>query len=432
MPIDTSIYANIQPVQTPNVLDAGIKAATLGDLSMKNQQMQTDMQTQQAMKAAYANNTDASGNLNQQGFLSDLGKVSPMAAMQYGQQMNAMQKSQAETQAAKMDALEKVHAAAMPGFNYLGSMSPEDRAKAYPQVRQSWQDAGLPVQHTPPPDQFDDKGWFQPAYAQIQQSVAGLAAQKSQSEIAKNMSEVATAPAKLNSELYGSRSPNAELSSQYDKQAQPVRSSQVAMQQMLDNYNHPTPQGDASLILNAYKIKFPGAPDVNSLDELSKSQSAPDKFKNAAAAALAGGVDQPTRDNLMRDGISTYRANVNSLQGVQQRYQARAKAQNVTDQTLTYEPAINKTFSDAMDLQKGLGPYVPPSDRGGFMAGLSKMASNVLGTGSPSTANAGNSAPKMPPPPDGFVRMQAPGGGIKLVPASQRGAAIAAGGKVIQ
>jgi hypothetical protein len=227
--------------------------------------------------------------------------------------------------------------------------------------------------------------------------------QEKQAQTTKAYSEVGQGPAKLNADLYGARSPNAELSSQYAKDAAPLKSSQMPMKQMMDNYAHPSPQGDASLVLNAFKIKFPTAPDVNSLEELAKSQATPDQWKQMANHAISGGLDQGTRDNLMRDGISTFRANYDSLNDVKDRYVARQQQQNVNDKSLTYEPAMDRTYKQAMALQDKVGPYVPPSQRGGFSGTMAQIASKITGT-APQAAQAAK-MPKHGDVEDGHVFM---------------------------
>lgn len=428
MPIDASIYsqAQVPQINIPSPIDTASKAMQLSQLGMQRMMMARQLQSQQALRQAYSDNTDQTGQLDRQGFISQLG-ANPLTApeaMDYSQKFAQMDKAQAEAQSQKMEAMSKTVGQVYPTMKYLAGLPEDQRENAYPSAMQQLAAQGVNMQNIPQAGgQFVyDPNHFAQSYGILSQTKNALDSQNTQaqtentqaktgqtqtevaqmplknqqlqSEVAKNYSEVGQAGAKLNTELYGSRSPNAELTSQYDKQAAPIRSSQIAMQQMLDNYNHPSPQGDASLILNAYKIKFPNAPDVNSLEELSKSQSAPDAFKNAAYKALSGGIDGPTRDNLMRDGASTFRANVTSLRGIQSKYQAREKQQNVSDPTLTQEPAIDQTYSDAMALQKNLGPYIPPSERGGIMGGMSSLASKMLGTGGDKNANASAPQPK--------------------------------------
>lgn len=403
MALDASIYQNLRPVQPADPMESIGKGLAMG-------QQIRQVQDEQAMRDAYAQNTGADGRLNQQGFLSDLGRVSPKAAMQYAQQFDKMAKDRAESQNAQMQAAHGILSITQPKMEYLAGMSEADRARAYPQVMQQLEQEGVPMHGVPRDAEGNyvyDKGMFQQHLLTGRGTKEALDNRLTQANINKTQAETAWIPqekqAALAAAQYGSRSPNAELTSQYDKQAGPIRSSQLAMKQMMDNYNHPSPQGDASLILNAFKIKFPNAPDVNSLEELSKSQAASDQWKQLATHTLEGGLDQGTRDNLMRDGVSTYRANVESLRGIQSKYQARQKQQGVNDPTLTAEPAIDKTFAEAQELQDKIGPYVPPSERGGFMAGVNKSVGKFVGV------NSGKGSGKSPDE-SGNAYADAPGG----------------------
>lgn len=423
MGIDASIYSNVQAPQVniPNPADYAEKSMRLSALGIQQAQIAQQLGTQAAVKTAYAKNTDPqSGQLDRAGFLSDLGKTAPMAASDYSSQFVQQDKQKAEAQTAQMQSTHQVLSVTTPALQYLLGLPDDQAAKAYPQVMAQMKSQGVPNMQNTPPEW--DRGWAQQGYSVGSKMKEGLENQMIQSNIA-------TAPIQRNADLYGSRSPNAELTSQYDKQAQPVRNSQMAMGQMIDNYKNPSPQGDASLILNAFKIKFPNAPDVNSLEELSKSQAAPDAFKQMANKAISGGLDQATRDNIMRDGVSTFRANVGSLRGIQQRYQTRAQQQNVNDPTLTMEPAIDKTYGDALALQKQIGPYVPPAQRGGMTGALSSIASKAMGIGGNQPANAA-SGPT--PVPSGMIRVRGPDGQNRVIPVGMKGEAIAAGGTVVK
>lgn len=432
MPIDASIYNNVQPAQVPSYADMAKNAMSLSQLAMQNNQMQRSFAIQQATRQAYARNLGPDGKVNEDGYLSDLGRIDPNARYAAQEQIGKANQSYAAADSAKTDAAQKILSITHPVLQQLASMPEDQRAQEFPLYMQRLAQQGVPMHNVPMANgqPVYDPSWFKQTYNSSSQMKDYLDNQKTIAETGKANSETMMAPVKLNSDLYGSRSPNAELTSQYDKQAAPIRSSQIAMNQMIDNYKNPNPQGDKSLVLNAFRIKFPNAPDVNSLEELAKAQSVPDTWRQMAASALQGGLDQPTRDNLMRDGVSTFRANVDSLKGIQERYTARAKQQNVNDPTLTAEPAIDKTYANALQIQNKIGPYVPPADRGGFMAGVSKLASRVMGAG-PNSAGAAETK-TLPPPPNGMIRVRAPDGRVGLIQASQRGEAIAAGGSVVK
>lgn len=406
MALDPSIYQAAQPIQTqmPSLANSAGTAMNLSDMALKNQGMQMNnnamqlqLQQQQAARDAYANNMGSDGKLDQKGFLSDLGKSSPQAAMDYSEKFNKMNKDAADAQGAQLDAANKVVGQTLPKMQYLAGLSEDDRAKAFPEVMGQLEASGVPMNNVPKDSSGNyiyDPGWFKQSHSILQNTSDNLANMQKRADIQKTYADIGKAPAELNAALYGSRSPNAELSSQYQKEAAPIKASQMYAGQMLDAYKNQSPQGDAALVLNAYKIKFPNAPDVNSLEELTKSQSASDTFKNAANKVLEGGLDQNTRDNLMRDGISTFRANRDTLQGIQQRYNDRAKFQNVNDPTLTSEPAVDKTYGDMMALQKNIGPYVPPSQRPGIMASVTGGIKSLVNIGGDQKASADQSAQK--------------------------------------
>lgn len=370
-PLDTSIYqgVGVDPNSIKGPADFAKDAMSMGE-------MMRQYQTQQAMRDAFAKNTDASGKLDRPAALSAIGRVNPMAAMQLGQSMNKMDKEQAEAQTAQADATMKRANIFARHMDYLNTVPDDQKPQAYGNIVKMLKAQNVITPDQGIPDQYD------PTFANAMMAKAAQhIGQNSQGylEAEKTKSDIGLVPLKKQNEQYGSRSPNAELTSQYNDQVKPIRSSQMAMQQMIDNYKNPSPQGDASLVLNAFKIKFPNAPDVNSLEELAKSQSASDTWKNLAHQAISGGLDVGTRDNLMRDGVSTFRANVDTFRGIQDRFKQRQGFQGVNDPTLTVEPAIENTYKGAMGLQDKIGPYVPPTERGGFMGGVTKLASSALG-----------------------------------------------------
>lgn len=390
MGIDTSIYSNIQaprPIEVPSYADAAKNAMSLSSLAMQNRQAQQTMQTNEAVKALYAKHTGADGSLDQQGFLSDLGKVSPQSAMEYQQHFAKMGKEGADAQSAKLEAAQKTLGLTGPAFDAMAKMPDDQRAAAYPQVIQQLKSQGVDVSRMDHPYNPDAFTQYYGAWRQNKQSLEN---QVAQSTIAKNQSETAMAPAKLGAELYGSRSPNAELTSQFNNEPaiKSAKSSQVAMNQMLDNFKNRSPQGDASLLLNAYKIKFPDKPDVNSIEELKKAESVPEQWKQALNHRINGLLPDEVVNDLMRDGVSTYRANADSAKPVQEHYQNRARHQNVNDTTLTGIPGVDKTYAEAMKLQDKIGPYVPPTERGGLMAGVTGAVSKALGSSGEKTAAA--------------------------------------------
>lgn len=395
MPIDTSIYGNLQTPQAPNPLQTAQQAMQLGQLGMQQMQMARQLRTQSDIQDAYMRNTDSqTGQLDQQGVLTTLGQRNPMAAQQVGQQFSAQNEAQAKAKTAQADYAQKLNDVVGPTYEYMANSVPADqRAAVWPQMVQHLKDQGLNTDHISPTFNEQD---FQQHLATWRGSPLNLANQQTEAKTAEAWANAGPmAQAKLKGEVFGSRSPTESLADAYNKDMGPVKTSQMNMRQMMDSYNNPSPQGDASMLLNAFKIKNPNVPDVNSLEEMRNSQAAGDQFRQAANKALSGGLDKSTRDNIMRDGISAFRANYGTYQDTASKYQQMASDRGVPLGGMTKEPGLDRTYADAMGMQKDLGPYVPPAQRGGISGTVTGAISKVLGIGGPEqTANAsGNSTP---------------------------------------
>lgn len=236
MPLDASIYNQIKPFQAPSLTEAAQTAGTLSQLGMQQYQMAQ----LQATRQAFAANTGSDGNVDKQGVVSSLSRMGfGPQAMQLGQQFAAQDKARAEAQSAQADAAQKVVGVALPHLENLATVPDDQKPNVYHQMMSELADQGLPMHNVPA--EFN-QGWLDQTIAKIKNSPAYLAQQVQKSEIAKNQAEAHLAPVKLASEQFGSRSPNAEISSQYGQQAKPVQQSQINMQQMLDSYKNKTPQ----------------------------------------------------------------------------------------------------------------------------------------------------------------------------------------------
>lgn len=201
MGIDTSIYSNVQPVQVniPSPLAASQQAMSLSQLGMQQMQMQRQMMTQQATQQSYAKNTDpTTGQLNQQGFLSDLGKSGfGQAAQDYSAQFAKANKDAADAQAAKLDAAQKAYTLTGPAFDYMNKLPEDDRAKVYPNVVAQLKAQGVDTSNM---DHPYDPALFNQYYGTWQnnkQNLANMLDQantgKSQAETVKDYAEAAKA-----------------------------------------------------------------------------------------------------------------------------------------------------------------------------------------------------------------------------------------------
>jgi hypothetical protein len=157
MPADPSIYGNVQAPQIniPNPLDLAQKSMQLSQLGMQQMQMARQLQSQSAMQSAMLHNTDpTTGQLDQGGYLSDLGKMNPMAAQQETSRLAQQNEATAKAQALKLDNAEKAFGIVYPNFKYLMTRVPEEqRPDVYPQLIQQMKSQGVDTSQLP--DHYD-------------------------------------------------------------------------------------------------------------------------------------------------------------------------------------------------------------------------------------------------------------------------------------
>lgn len=200
MAIDASIFQNVQTPQIniPSPLDTAQKAMQLSTLGMQQMQMARQMRTQSAMQDALMRNTDANGNLDQQGALSSLGQTNPQAAMTLGEQFAQTNKATAEAQAAKVDAAQKTLSFTVPSMHYLAGLPEDQRSAAYPAVMKQLSDAGVNISKMP--SQYDP-GLFRQIYSMTDQIGSQmkdfLANQGAQASTAKTNAEAGAIPSQV-------------------------------------------------------------------------------------------------------------------------------------------------------------------------------------------------------------------------------------------
>lgn len=211
MGIDTSMYQTMQPAQAPDVGAAMQRAMTLSNLGLQNQnaqlanqQAQYQMQGQQAMRQAFADNTDENGNLNRQGAISQIARVNPQMAMQLGQSMTAMDKSRAEAQKSQMESTHATLSVTVPAMkDLLTNTPPDQRAAVWPKIREQLiNSAG--VDPSKLPDHYDE-GLFQHAYyqgSQMKEQLDNTLAQTSITEKQAQTKKDLADAAKTESETY--------------------------------------------------------------------------------------------------------------------------------------------------------------------------------------------------------------------------------------
>lgn len=198
MPIDSSIYANVQPppqVALQSPLDIAQKAMTLGQLGIQQMQMARQMRAQSAIQDAYMKNTDPNtGQVDQDGAVAQLGKQGDFQAQQaLSSQFATQNKATAEAKAAQVDFAEKSNNITGPTYEYLNKVPEDQRASVWPTLVQNMKAQGVDTSRMNPqydPDDFKQHldTWRnspinianQETLAKTQQSLAAAAKDRSE------------------------------------------------------------------------------------------------------------------------------------------------------------------------------------------------------------------------------------------------------------
>lgn len=202
MPIDTSMYANSQPVQMPNIADAVKSGMSLSQMAMQQQMMQRQMAVQQMQRQAYAQNLDANGNLNQKAYLSQLGQIDPNARFAMQKQIGEADEATAKAGGAQSDTYGK-RASVFSGAMHTLEKLPEDqRAQVWPQVVAGLKGQGVIDSSQKIPEQYGHD-WFYSTLAKATTHLGDIStpALENQKTIAQTRKDLAEA-AKAESETY--------------------------------------------------------------------------------------------------------------------------------------------------------------------------------------------------------------------------------------
>lgn len=390
MPSDASIFQNAQPIQAASPADAMTKALTLSNMGMQNRQMQLQMQTQQAMRDSYSNNSNEDGSLDREGFLSDIGKVNPQAAIQMSQNFVAQDKARAEATSAKMDAAEKTYNITGPAFEYMAKLPEQERAKVYPNVIQQLKDQGVDVSRM---DHPYDPGLFNQYYGNWQQTKGALANQLTQSEIGKNqmdpMKTGAEELGKFNEDINNasSRKTTGQLINARDRAdrvltllnsgAQPGET----QEQRIARLNKVMPQIGTEVGVSLASIMQGGVPDETLMKEV-----APDTLNSRIADLRQKFSANPTAAN-QGALLDAYGDIAKKLRGF-----SADRLQQIGERARAAYPYANKYFPDKMD--KISSPLAAPSS--GPDDSNQTLASKSSGFGIPGVASANAAEKPMP------------------------------------
>jgi hypothetical protein len=382
MPIDTSIYSLLKPVEAPSMLDAQTKAANLSSLSMQQQHL--------------------------------------------GQQMQQDQKDRATQDYQRQRA---AYGQALVG---MSGMTPQEREKMWPSVRQELLAQGLPADKVP---DFHDEGLYSQKLRAFNQSPEGMAQQLQQSTIEKNKAEAIKDLA--DARRKGTTAdPFTQFTMRKDYE---TKLDQKKKDEELKRYTNmggwTLSEGATPTLDDAKKFKAAAGSARALLSNLNEYQNLVNEYGTEIGGKVAQRMDSLVRDiqlaakneDLYGLGVLTgpdlalleevvgsaptgLGAKLNPMSW------GGSKANNKAEQ---FREMINTRMNAKA---KTIG-FEPNGDWRQLALG-GKKETKKDGSGTPS-AYAGDT------PPSDIVLMQGPDGVVRQIPLSQKGEAIAAGGKVV-
>lgn len=422
MAIDTSIYSNIRPVELPSPLDSAQRSMNLSSLALQNKALarQSQLQDQedsnkQAIKTLYAKNLGPNGQLNQQAFLSDLSKVSPAVAMDYQEKFAKTGKDTAESQKSKAEALQKQMSIAMPAIEHLAGLSENERAAQFDPVIKKLQVMGIDTSNFAKDSSGNylyDPGQFQIAYKTGKSLKDYLENQKTTAEIGKTKADTAKSYSEAKKASNDSGPQNKAMQSVVTI-LESARGNPAAAQAEKDLYA----ADKAKSLTRLYG-------DPNNLDPRMVNLLVSEVSKIAA-----GGV--PTQHELDALNPGTLQGSLASVWSKLSNNPTPANAGAFIKQYQDYSDALSKDAKKV--IQDKYGRVIESRRKQLGEDNYGMLKDQYLNRfNSDESQSASNSTSQYSPPPAGKIRVQSPDGRIGLIDASQKGEAIAAGGKVIK
>lgn len=411
MALDPSIYSNIQTPQAPNVLGSAEQVMRLSQLGMQQAAQQRQMQQTMAMRQAFAENTDAQGNVDQQGVSASLSRLG------MGYMVPEQQQAFAKLNQAKADAttsqMQATHQAATVTSAYYGYLlnlyakDPEAAKAAYPGIKQTLIDEGVPNAEKLPDEM--DPGLIAQGYqvaSHYKEQLANMATQAGIGETKAKTEEALATAAKARSETWA--------------RPQTPDGTPVTDPAQLVPYQVPKDHQANALdeIKNAQNIKSL-APKIMSAFQMGTS-------RNPVVAAQGQREFEGLMNTTVKDTEGTARqAAFDSIHrtmtpsGITATPGENATKARTVQEYLTSKMAAPTAKAYGIDLTKfdSTSPYQIPSQN------------NSQSGSSGSTTSATQSA--SPPPPANSIRMSR-GGKTKWIPAGMKGAAISDGWDVVK
>ncbi len=467
MAIETGFYRN-QQQEPPSMLNAVGKAVSLGELgvhqsriAMEQQKFKQQVDDQNAMKAAYANNTDESGVLNRQKFLGDLGKAAPMKSLEVQGKFIDFDSKEAAYKRQQLDGQ----------INQMGiaanlAMSAKDQP-SYDKVLGTMQGMGLDTTHMP--TEFDPGLMRRLAFTSAKQ-LERLQGQKQLFDEAVKRRGVDLNERKVDiSERQGDRrndilaaradAMNKGKSSNLVNQIRKERSqlpTTKATQEVAVAYNKvqqsaasESAAGDLSLIFGYMKMLDPGS--VVREGEFATAQNAtgvPQQIANLYNKVMTGERLAPEqRKDFLAQSHKVWKSQLSQQNKVDADYRRIAIKNNIDPRDVLLNFGADEPVDPNIERAKqmaGVGVQSEPAPPGGLGPILevgpqrppqptAREAGPRVSTGATGAAPSPQSMPPaFNPAPQGQVTMRTPSGKLKYVPEADAQGLAAKGWSVIK
>lgn len=189
MPIDTSIYQNIKPLQInmPSPLEASEGAMRLSALGMQQREMADKLSRSRTMREAFSKNMGQDGKLNQEGFLSALGNAGlAEERFDYETKFAKRAKDESDARASQLEIANKTYHITGPAFDYLAGLPEPQRAGEWPRMLQTLKSQGVDVSNMSHPY---DPGLFRQYLGNWRNSKPALENQLARAQIGKTQAD---------------------------------------------------------------------------------------------------------------------------------------------------------------------------------------------------------------------------------------------------
>jgi hypothetical protein len=399
MAIDTSIYNNIQKFEMPSMMDSQANAMKLSQLGMQNQKMQSDLVN--------------------------------------------------DSQNQKLEYAKKIQAATLPTMDYLASLPEDKRAVEFPLKMKELSSQGIPMGSIPHDENGNaiyDPQHFASSYNVLKNTDLGVSHDTAKAQLFALQNSAKIDPEVRIADLRAKNSASNKNDAEAAKlRGETIKSFPNTLGQSIDN------SIDPAKLVPRYVPKEHQAAALKEIDSAQNtrnmSASIMDAFDQAVKdtsglGAITSGMGMPGVGKTPRSVEALHQAMQPTFKDLEGTVRQAAmdntfknispmgldNAKDIATRRAALEDYLQSKSASPTNSAWGidLSKYDSTSPYKGSSKAIAKNGGMSPGLGS--DANAGS----FPTPPTGKILMQSPTGKMMYVNASDKGEAIASGGKVVK